>query len=356
MAIVNFDISTANGFQMNEKEATEMSQFLFERVITENVDRINPVYTGIKMAQQIPYSSKLGLSGLAANTDSCSRKESGAGLTFSEKQWMPVGIEDTFKFCVKDNSSAMALFKPYMDKIKNYKDQYEGYNGSDLGLFVAARVEESLNQAIFRAIWLGDTAAAAATTGVAGLGDASYVPFFNYFDGIIKQLAGVNAESLSFADAEIVTGDEAIAAISQVWQSAPSVVRADRDAVFYVSGAIFAGLQLGLAQTQTNFSLEYLENGVATINFMGHKVIDMSFVWDYNYTNYFVDDSGDPMVKRMILFTNPNNVPAATTSRDDLTSLEAWYSQDDRISKVAYGLNLDAKVLNEDELAFGVEA
>lgn len=351
MALINF-----SSFEMNEEEALQMSEFIFQRVITENVDKINPVHEGVKMLQQIPMASEIGLSGVAASTESCGRNSSEGGITFSEKQWQPIGIEDVFKFCVKDNDSAMALFKPYMTKIKNYRDQFEGFEGSDLGLFVAARIEESLNQAIFRAAWLGDTAIATATVGTPGLKSGISTGFFDYFDGILKQLAGVTAETLTFADTTKVTGPEAMAAIEAVWQSAPASVRADKNAVFYVSGAIFAGLQLALATAQTNFSLNYLENGVPTLNFLGHKVIDMSFVWDYNFVNYFEDGNSGVYNPRQILFTNPNNVPVGTIAKGDLTSLESWYDKESRTSKVAYGFNLDAKVLDESALSYGIEA
>ena len=366
MAIVNFEKNspvTAKDFVMNEKEAQAMSEFIFERVITESIDRVNPVHTGIKMKTQIPFASKIGLSGVAASTSSCERQASGAGLTFSEKQWEPKGIEDVFTFCIKDNSSAMAMFKPYMDKIKSYKDIYEGYNGSDLGLFVAARIEESLNQAIFRAIWMGDTTIAqyGGSPAVAGLASSGDVKFFNYFDGILKQIndgitAGdITAQTLTFSDGSLVTGAEANTAITKVWQNASPILRASQDAVFYVSGAIFAGLQLYLAQTQTNFSLNYLENGVPTIKFLGHDVIDMSFVWDYNYINYFKSATGSTYNPRQILFTEKGNVPAGTTSISDLTELESWYNQDARVSKVAFGMNLDAKLLDESLVSYGIE-
>ena len=367
MAIVNFEENspvTSKDFVMNEKEAQSMSEFIFERVITESVDTINPVHTGIKMKTQIPVSSKLGAAGVKAATNSCTRQSSGAGLTFSEKQWEPVGIEDVFEFCVKDNSSAMSMFKPYMDKVKSYKDQFEGYNGSDLGLFVAARIEESLNQAIFRAIWMGDVNIAqyGGSPAVPGLATSADAKFFNYFDGILTQIdkaitAGdITAQSLTFASTSTTTPTEAYNAISKVWQSASPIVRADRDASFYVSGEIFAALQLYYASTQTSFSMNYLENGVPYINFLGHKVIDMSFVWDYNYINFFKSATGGAYNPRMILFTIPSNIPCGTTAIGDLTELESWYNQDSRVSKVAFGLNLDAKVLDESLIAFGVES
>ena len=365
MAIVNFEENspvTAKDFVMNEKEAQSMSEFIFERVITENIDKINPVFTGIKMKTQIPISSAMSASGVKASADSCTRQSSGAGLTFSEKQWEPQGIEDVFEFCVKNGVAP--LFKPYMDKIKSYKDQYEGYNGSDLGLFVAARIEEALNQTIFRAIWMGDTTIAqyGGSPAVPGLASSSDVKFFNYFDGILAQIdkaitAGeITAQSLTFASTSATTPTEAYNAISKVWSAASPIVRADKNATFYVSGDIFAALQLYYAGTQTGFSFNYLENGVPYINFLGHKVIDMSFVWDFNYIKYFKSARGGAYNPRQILFTVPSNIPCGTTSMSDLSELESWYNQDSRTSKVAFGMNLDAKVLDESLVAYGVES
>ena len=95
---------------MNEKQAKATSEIIFERVVTESVDSVNPVHTGIKMKTQIPFASKIGLSGVAASTSTCERQASGAGLTSSEKQWEPKGIEDVFKRQFFSNGNVQALY------------------------------------------------------------------------------------------------------------------------------------------------------------------------------------------------------------------------------------------------------
>lgn len=342
------------GLSLNPKEVGSFSQFINQLVFEKpEFNALHQVYRDIKMKEQIVLAGKMGLMG-AKNTGSCKRKSSGASVVLTQKYWEPVMIEDTITNCQAEVNS---LFKAYYDKIQDYRERFD-ITGSDEYLFLAKQVEDAAVDTIWRAVWFGDTAVQASGNETAGLKDADDAYAFDYFDGIWKQIfAGVTGGTISHVDIanlqanETVTAANAYATILSVYKKASAKVRANKDAKFYVDGQMFLGLLEYLQTESVNFTLDVTENGIQTIKFLGHEVVDMSFCWDENL-QYFEADKTDhgAFLPHRVVFTVKENLAVGTENDEEFTNLESWYNQDDRVNKVAFGFTLDAKVLDPESV------
>ena len=169
---------------LNPEEVTSFAAFVYERTFKRpNLNRLHPVFSGVKMKEQIVFASLMGLSGLKSD-GSCDRKSSGVKSILTQKYWDPQGIEDTLINCQKDIDS---LFKAYSSKMKKYLDEYN-FTGSEQERFLAIMFEETITPLIWRAAWFGNKSAAIATAGTSGLKNVDLIPFFDYIDGFWVQI------------------------------------------------------------------------------------------------------------------------------------------------------------------------
>lgn len=339
-----------SGLTLNPKEVGSFNSFINQLVFEKpELKALHQVYRDIKMKEQIVLAGKMGLMG-KKNTGTCTRQSSGASVTLTQKYWEPVMIEDTITNC---QAEVNGLFKAYYDKIQEYRDRFD-ITGSDEFLFLAKEIEDAAVDLIYRAIWFGDTDVAASDSDTAGLKSAGNVYAFNYFDGFWKQLfAGVTGGTIDRVDitalqsTETVSAANAYATIMNVYKKADPKVRANKESKFYVDGQMFLGLLEYMQTESVNFTLDVTENGMQTIKFMGHEVVDMGFCWDENL-QYFEADSTNhgAFLPHRIVFTMKENLAVGTENDEEFTNLESWYNQDDRVNKVSFGFTLDAKVLD----------
>lgn len=345
MAILNLQNLT-----LNPQEVTDFKQIVMKASMENPALRsMHNVMEGVTMKEQIVLADKLGLSGL--KSDGCERQAATSTSTFSQKYWEPVGIESTWSIC---QAEINGLFKAYYSKIDSFKQMYN-IEGSDEAMFVAQLISKAAYETILRAVWFGDTDVAAADSDSEGLIDGNNTVYFDYFDGIFKQIkAGVSAGtitkvSLSGITTPTVSASEAYSAMMNVYKSAKGALRSNPDAKFYVTGQMFLGLIEYLQTESVNFTIDYTLEGFERIKFLGKDVINMEGAWDDTIA-MFVEDTTDNKVlnPHRIVFTTPSNIPVATTSVKDFDEIEVWYNQDERTNKMAIGFTLDAKVLDEE--------
>lgn len=325
---------------LNPKEQTEFAQFIQERIFeTPALADIFDIRTGVKMKEQIVFASLLSKSGI--KDTSCTRPTSGATSTLTQKYFEPVGVGDTFELC---QTEVNALFKAYYDKINSYKEKFD-ITGSDEELFLSALIENSASMAIQRLAWFGDTAIAAATSGAAGLISAGDVKFYDAMNGIWKQIfAGVTATTIKKTNIETT----AEATFEGIWAAADTRLRTSPDKMILVSRSIFDKFTKELRAAQQNFSLEYTENGMAMVKWNGIPVVNMENVWDLNLADFVENTTtNDPYLPDRVVLTVKNNFALGTLNDGDFTELEAWYNKDERKNKLAYGMTIDAKLLEE---------
>lgn len=324
----------------------------------EEINALHAIDTGITMKQQIVIPGLLGKSGLkgAAN---CDRQESGARSVLSQKYWEPVTIEDTFKMCPK--AELDPLFKQHFDKIQNYRDIYEFVGAKDEQIFIGILLEEAIRSAIWRAAWLGDKDVAVATAGVAGLKSANDVKFYNYFDGFLKQIiTGVGASSIPYYkidenDAATVdlqrtlAADRAVEIFSAVKANADIRLKGDKNAAFYVNDYIFDNYKASLRKAGENFTIDYTMDGIGELRWDGNRVINCESMFGLANRTDFVNNTTDNAYRlpNFVIFSTPENLRLGTVNENDFSELESWYNQDERKHKIAYGLTLDAKLIQE---------
>ena len=346
-----------SGLTLNPKEKQAFSEFVYQLISTKpELKSVHNLVQGITMKEQIVLISQLGMTGLIA--DDCDRNFSGAGVVLSEKYWEPKGIEDTLEICQK---TINGLFKAYYDKITSYKQNYDA-TGSDEELMLLAMLENSIINTLHRAIWFGDTAVAAADADSAGLISAGNVKFYNYFNGLWKQIfAGVTAGTVlkvaidenaetTLEDQTTLASGRAKALLNAVYKTAPSVLRTQPDAQFLVSFDLFQNYREYLQEKGENFTIDYTVNGIETLMFQGKKVINMETVWANGTVGNFVDNTTNNAgyLPNRIVFTTPNNIPVGTLNEADFADIESFYVQKDRKSYIGYGLQLDAKLIEEE--------
>ena len=146
-----------SGLTLNPIEVQDIKDFIIERVFERpEFQAIHGRFeTGIDTKEQIVFASQFGKTGLK-KAAACTRQTSSPESTLTEKYWDPIGIEDTLTVCAAELNP---LFKAYYTKVKNYRELYD-ITGSDLEIFYAILIENSIVATIWRAAWFGDTGVA----------------------------------------------------------------------------------------------------------------------------------------------------------------------------------------------------
>lgn len=347
------------GLTLNPIEVQEIKDFIIERVFERpEFQAIHGRFeTGIKMQQQIVFASAFGKTGLK-KAAACTRQTSSPESTLTEKYWNPVGIEDTLIVCAAELDG---LFKAYFSKVQNYRELYD-ISGSDLEIFYAILLEESMVQTIWRAAWFADTGVAVSGAGTPGLLLAADVKFYDYIEGIWEQIfAGVTAttiERVTITENATVTSKAAQLALASgaakayfraVRNAADSRLRSDPTAQMLVSRELFDNYKDGLEDAGAAFNVDLTLSGLPMISYDGFNIVNMETVWGLDAREDFENNSTDNVyyLPHRIVFTVPNNIPLGTLNENDFDELEQWYNIDDRENKTAYGFTEDAKVLEE---------
>lgn len=342
---------------LNAKENPDFSKFISEQVYQRpELRALHTVFTGLTMKEQIVLASQFGKTGLKGDA-TCTRKTSGAKSTLTQKYWEPAGIEDTLVHC---QAELNGLFKAYSDKITAYRQKYD-ISGTDEEVFLSILFEESMTRTIWRAIWLGDKAVAAAGAAAAGLISAGNVGFYDYFDGLWKQsFAAVTAGSLkrytialnaqtTKANQLALTAGLSVTYFEAVWALADPRLKAAVEAQFLVTGAIFENYRQYLQSKGENFSIGYTMDGLQTLKWNGKNVVNMETIWDLDIQADFVDNTTNNAyyLPNRIMLTTPSNTPIGTLNEGDFNEIEVFYDQKPRELNMGYGFSLDAKLVEE---------
>lgn len=346
------------GLTLNAQEVTDVSAFVIERVFSDPVlSAIHSIWTGVQMKEQIIFASQLGKTGI--KDTACTRPNSGAVSTLTQKYWEPAKVGDTMEHC---NTDLNALFKAYYGKVMQYRELFE-IEGSDLAQFLMTLTSEAAMQAIWRIVWNADLNVAASQAAVAGLIDGvNNTKFYDHIDGLWAQIfdgvtggsiahttvkvAALNALIVPANQVALAAGDS-VAVFEDMWQKADSRLRSDMNAQFLVSRELFENYRQYLQTKGENSTIGYTMEGFPSLMWNGRKVVNMENVWDLFLRADFEQDSTNHaywLPNRAVL-TVPANIPIATLNEADMSEMDFWYDKDTRLNKLAYGFTLDAKVL-----------
>jgi hypothetical protein len=193
------------GLTLNPIEVQDIKDFIIERVFErpEFAQIHGRFETGIQMQTQIVFASQFGKTGLK-KAAACTRQTSSPESTLTQKYWNPVGIEDTLVVCAAELNG---LFKAYFSKIQEYRDLYD-ITGSDLEIFYAILLEESMVQTIWRAAWFGDT-----TVAVSSEVQASVTCVDNPLLVITAVPAGTYGNGITFEISDVAAGAASITVV-----------------------------------------------------------------------------------------------------------------------------------------------
>ena len=344
------------GLTKNPLEVEEIGKFIVEKTFKDPVlNSIHTIYTGLKMKEQIVFAGQLGLTGIADS--SCTRPNSGAKATLTQKYWEPVNVGDTLVHCQKDVD---ALFKAYYSKITEYSQKFN-IEGSELEKLFSVMLSEAAMKAVWRLAWLGNKEVAGAGANTAGLKNATtYAKFFNLVDGLWDQIftaktAGditayfeITENAQDTIAAQTALGDgESITIFEGLWAKADSRLRSDSTAKLLVSRGIFDNYRKYLQGKGENSTIAYTMDGFPMLKWNGLEVINMETVWDLALQAYFTNNTTNNayFLPNRVVLTTPSNIPIGTLNEGDMTSLEAFYDQKERQMYMGYGFTLDAKML-----------
>jgi len=203
-------------------------------------------------------------------------------------------------------------------------------------------------------IWFSDKAGEIQDDGGA-FADTIDIDLYNVIDGLWKQIfAEINAGDSNFVDItqnenatyalQVLPADSAVDYLGAMYDQADSRLLEQPDAKFYVTRSIADNYRKTLrTKTLGAGFLEVTENGRPQLYFEGIPVMVRSD-WDRDIKRLF--DNGTKVDKpHRALLTTPNNIPVATLSTDDFTTLESFYDQYRKSNIIDVAFSLDAKFL-----------
>lgn len=354
-----------SGLTLNPIEVDDIKEFIIERVFEHpGIEQIHGrINTGINVQLQIIFASQFGKTGLK-KAASCDRQTSDPESVLTEKFWNPAGIEDTLTVC---QATVDALFKAYYTKVQNYRELYD-ITGSDMEIFYAVLLVESMVRTIWRAAWYADLSVAAAGAGAAGLASAADVKFYDYIDGLWEQIFDAvgaaslsrvtiteNAVTSSKAAQLALLANAATGYFKLIYTAADSRLRSDPNAQILVTRELFDNYIDELETAGKAYDINIVQDGFQSVKWRGYQVINMENVWGLSSREDFLNNTTNNVydLPHRIAFTVPGNIPIGTLNEDDFDELEQWYNIDERKNKTAYGFTEDAKLLEEYMMVVG---
>jgi len=357
------------GVTINAKEIESYSEVIREIIVNDlTLQSLHEVKTGVKNKEQILFSTKMGKVGQKSAGD-CTLPTSTATSDFSEKFWDLETIEERLILC---NKTIDKSFKPNNPHVKSWIDRYD-FSGSEQEAFIIMLLAEAVIDMIWRATWFGDTAVAAADAGNAGLiaaTAAANVKYYNYFDGIWKQIFdGVTATDITRVtitenavttskDDQLALADYAAKGyFAKVKSAAPVSLRNAQGAMMMVSRELFDNYEDGLIKDGVHYDIDYEMNGLPSIKFRGYTVVNMETIWSSDdkdggtredFTNNTTTNVYDK--PHRIVFTTKENIPVGTLSEGDWTNFMSNFSIETMKNYIDFGLELESKVLVEKEI------
>jgi hypothetical protein len=333
---------------INPEEAREISQLIIQKAFAQGVlSESHAVETGILYKTQIPFAGNISDS--LKKASGCT-PNAGTGVAMTQKYWEPEIFDSRWIHCAGDLNK---LFKLFQKASRINPDFYDKIGSEELGLIVAL-IDQMLLGALPTKIWFSDKAADDITGGGV-FKNGTDLDLYNVIDGIWKQVfAEINSGDANYVAItqnagasyalQALPADSAVTYLGSVFDASDSRLRQDPNAMFYVTRSVADNFRKTLrTKTLGAGFIEVTEGGRSTLLFEGYKVM-VRDDWDRDIKALF--DNGTTVDKpHRILFTTPENLPIATLSTDDLTTLDSFYDRTLKSNIVDVAFSLDAKFL-----------
>jgi len=346
------------GLTLNPQEAQSVSEFIMARTImSPALQSYATIYNGIKMNTQVVIAGNMGMSGL--KSANCGRQSSGAESVLSEKFLNPVNVSDTFAMCGDDIDGE---FKPFKNKVQSYKDLYD-FEGSDIALLLAAKIEGSIVEAVDRLIWASDVDMEEATSSTSGVVPSSpadfYTKFYTPTDGVWKQIVEdstierftITKNAQTTVANQALAAGESVTIFNAVIKNAKTQLRQSLDKQLLVSRDVFDNYVDYLISKGENNSIQYTVDGIASVKYKGIPVINMEGAWISFETILQNTTSGVQLDPHKVILTTPSNIAVGTLQESGIKELDTHFDWLTKKTYIAYGFTVNAIVVEADMIS-----
>jgi len=338
-----------SGLTINAEEAKDIAALIIEKLFVNSpLSEIHAMETGVYYKQQIPFVGSLADSLLKNN--GCTPNV-GAGIVLSQKFWEPEVYSSRWEHCAADLNG---LFKLFNERSRINPDFYDKIGSKEMGLIISL-IDQMLIEKLPTKIWFSDKSAAITPTGKFKVG--TNLALHNVIDGLWKQIfvdvASGDSNYVVITEnagasyvAQNLPTDAGLNYLTAVVNAADSRLIEDPAAFIQVTRSIADNYKNTL-RTKTIGAgfLEVTEGGKSQLFFDGYKVV-VRHDWSREIKALF--DNGTKVDKpHRILFTTPSNIPVATPSADDFSTLTSFYDQYRKSNVVDVAFGLDAKHLED---------
>ena len=347
MATGTFDVTDLT---WNGKEIQQLNEGVFEEVYElPSLNEFHEIRTGIKAKEQIAIFGLLGMVGTTGGAD-CSIVEDTNDIPASEKFWEPVQIDVRLSQCVKD---LLPSFNAW--GTKNGIDKND-LTGGDWLMFVQERLSFSLEEAVLRIAWFGDTAATLSTASPAGVLTAgSTLGYFTAIDGLWKQiftavtadptrLEAITENALGTSALQyVLAAGKATATYRALELGADIRLRKQPDKVIISTQSLVDNYATYLESQAVDSSFLRLESGFEVLKYRGMLVIPFDF-WDRHILAN--EDNGTTHYRpHRALLTVPENLQIGLEDENAFKTFLVWYEKKDKKNYIDVEFSIDAKLV-----------
>ena len=330
---------------LNTEEAKEIASLIIEKELVQgDLSEIHDIETGVLHDMQIPFAGRLADSLKAAS--GCT-PNTGTGIAMTEKTWNPKIYDSRWIHCAADLNK---LFKLFQKAQRMNPDFYDRIDSQEMGV-IYSLIAQMLKETLPLKVWFSDTAA----DDVSGSGvftSGTDLALWNVIDGLFKQIfADANIPRVTIAKnagasyaAQVLDADEAYGIFEEMVNAADSRLIEDPTAKILATRSMVDNYRNTLRNKTLNAGfMEVTEGGKRTLFFDSYEVVTMH---EWDRTIKADQNTGTAYYRpNRSVFTTPSNIPVATLSTDDLTTLDSFYDRTLKSNIVDVAFSLDAKHL-----------
>lgn len=350
-------IITASDLTWNGEEIKQLSEAIYEGVYSKpELTKFHTIVSGIKAKKQIVLLGALGLVGLKQT--GCSITPNAGTITMSEKFWDPEYVGDRFQQCWTDLRESFWVWglKPGVEKADLGKTEFSA--------FFSERLEDAMQEMIYRIAWFNDTDASLVSASPAGTVTAgTTIGYFNIIDGFWKQLFAIavadtarKTTALSSRNAQATfalqafTSDDTTNKVAETCfqnlkYEADFRLREEPNLVIVATQSLVDQYAKELRSRNIDASFERIEKGFTSLKFEGIEIIGVS-IWDRMIRTYFSNGTKYYLPHRAVL-TTKENLQIGVEEIGNLSELDPFYDQTTKLFNVDFGFNIDAKIIED---------
>lgn len=360
-----------NKFLVNNQGVTDLSELIFLTILQSGPlsDTMNMNF-GIRQAQRVAGVGSFDPVGTSKSM--CNPKFNNTNLATQEKVWSLGNITIAERLCADDFVNTIAQWSMRTGNSK------ADLTGTDMmSIVIEPRLREQLEQALWRVLWFGDTAAKnVADSGV--ITDGVSLDLFTMTDGLFKRLfdaaptsgkqyveiAANNADTYDGQRANILVKGVAMDIFDKLIYNADMRIRQGERIILATQSMVDAlARDLKANNIGSEGQWESLFDGLPyAIKYNGETIQPLP-IWDdmiYRFQRISkTTGTGDAEVTKTTLykphravFTNKNNLMAGIESSEGLTSLNVWFSQDDQDVKILAREDVGTMIWEDDLIQF----